>query len=156
MKRLPKMKILITSLLLISTLFAEIKVGEAFPTLTLVDQFDTKTEIQTKGSTTLLLSFEKDVSSSIKKYIDTKEKDFLTKNNIMYISDISSMPSFITSWLAIPKMKKFDFKISLINDEKEALFLDRKEGKVTVVTLKNNIIKTLNFVKAKDLDRFLK
>jgi len=150
------MKILITSLLLISTLFAEIKVGEAFPTLTLVDQFDTKTEIQTKGSTTLLLSFEKDVSSSIKKYIDTKEKDFLTKNNIMYISDISSMPSFITSWLAIPKMKKFDFKISLINDEKEALFLDRKEGKVTVVTLKNNIIKTLNFVKAKDLDRFLK
>ena len=150
------MKILITSLLLISTLFAELKVGEAFPALTLVDQFDTKTEIQTKGSTTLLLSFEKDVSSSIKKYIDTKEKDFLTKNNIMYISDISSMPSFITSWLAIPKMKKFDFKISLINDEKEALFLDRKEGKVTVVTLKNNIIKTLNFVKAKDLDRFLK
>ena len=150
------MKILITSLLLISTLFAELKVGEAFPALTLVDQFDTKTEIQRKGSATLLLSFEKDVSSSIKKYIDSKEKDFLAKNNIMYISDISSMPSFITSMFAIPKMKKFDFKISLINDEKEALFLDRKEGKVTVVTLKNNIIKTLNFVKAKDLDRFLK
>ena len=150
------MKILITSLLLISTLFAEIKVGEAFPTLTLVDQFDTKTEIQTKGSTTLLLSFEKDVSSSIKKYIDAKEKDFLTKNNIMYISDISSMPSFITSWIAIPKMKKFTFNISLINDEKEALFIDRKEGKVTVVTLKNNIVKTLNFAKAKDLDKFLK
>ena len=150
------MKILITSLVLMSTLFAEIKVGETFPTLTLVDQFDKKTEIKTKGSTTLLLSFEKDVSSSIKKYIDAKEKDFLTKNNIMYISDISSMPSFITSWIAIPKMKKFTFNISLINDEKEALFIDRKEGKVTVVTLKNNIVKTLNFAKAKDLDKFLK
>jgi len=41
-----------------STLFAEIKVGETFPTLTLVDQFDKKTEIKTKGSITLLLSFE--------------------------------------------------------------------------------------------------
>ena len=150
------MKILIASLLLASTLFAEIKVGEAFPTLTLVDQFDKKTEIQTKGTTTLLLSFEKDVSSSIKKYIDSKEKDFLTKNNIMYISDISSMPSFITSWIAIPKMKKFTFNISLINDEKEALFIDRKEEKVTVVKLKNNIIQTIDYVEAKDLDKVLK
>ena len=150
------MKILIASLLLASTLFAEIKVGEAFPTLTLVDQFDKKTEIQTKGTTTLLLSFEKDVSSSIKKYIDSKEKDFLTQNNIMYISDISSMPSFITSWIAIPKMKKFTFNISLINDEKEALFIDRKEEKVTVVKLKNNIIQTIDYVEAKDLDKVLK
>ena len=150
------MKIIITSLLLISTLFAEIKIGEAFPTLTLVDQFHTKTEIQTKGSTTLILSFEKDVSSSIKKYIDAKEKDFLTKNNIMYISDISSMPSFITSWIAIPKMKKFTFNISLINDEKEALFLDRREGKVTVVTLDDNVIQTINYVEAKNLDIVLK
>ena len=69
------MKILIASLLLVSTLFAELKVGEAFPTLTLVDQFDVKTKIQTKGSTTLILSFEKGVSSSIKKYIDAQEKD---------------------------------------------------------------------------------
>jgi len=150
------MKILIISLLLISTLFGELKVGKSFPTLTLVDQFDTKTNIQKKGSTTLLLSFEKAVSSSIKKYIDTKEKDFLIKNNIMYISDISSMPSFITSMFAIPKMKKFAFKIALIHDEKEALFLDRKEGKVTVVTVKDNIVKRLNFVNAKDLDKVLK
>ena len=74
----------------------------------------------------------------------------------MYISDISSMPSFITSMFAIPKMKKFTFKIFLIHDEKEALFLDKKEGKVTVVTVKDNIVKKLNFVKAKDLDKVLK
>ena len=150
------MKILIASLLLVNTLFAEIKVGEAFPSLTLVDQFDTKTAIKTKGSTTLLLSFEKDVSASIKAYIGSKEKDFLSKNNIMYISDISSMPSFITSMFAIPKMKKFTFNISLIYDEKEAKLLDRKKGKVSVITLKNNIIKTIKYVDPKDLDTILK
>jgi len=150
------MKILMTTLLLMSTLFAEIKVGEAFPKLTLVDQFDEKTEVKQKGSTTLLLSFEKDVSSDIKKYIATKEKGFLVKNNIMYISDISSMPSLITSWVAIPKMKKFTFKISLIYDEKEASSISRKEKKVTVVTLKNNRIEKILFVKPEALDTILK
>jgi len=150
------MKILITSLLLISTLFAELKVGESFPTLTLVNQFDTKMEIKKTGSTTLLLSFEKGVSSSIKNYIDSKEKGYLAKNNIIYISDISSMPSFITSMFAIPKMKKFAFKIALINNEKEASFLDRKAGRVTVITLKNNIIRTIDYIKAKDLNKILK
>lgn len=150
------MKILMTTLLLVSTLFAEIKVGETFPKLTLVDQFDEKTEVKQKGTTTLLLSFEKDVSSDIKKYIATKEKGFLVTNNIMYISDISSMPSFITSWVAIPKMKKFNFKISLIYDEKEATSISRKEGKVTVVRLKDNRIQKVIFVEPKALDSVLK
>ena len=150
------MKLLITCLLFISTLSAELKVGESFPTLTLVDQFNVKTEIKTKGSTTLLLSFEKDVSSQIKTYLDTKEKYFLSTNSIMYISDISSMPSFITRMFALPKMKKFTFKVALINDEKEALFIDRKKGKVSVVTLKNNRIQTIKFVEPKALDSILK
>ena len=149
------MKILITSLLLISTLFAELHVGESFPELTLVDQFDTKTKVPTRGKVTLILSFEKDVSSGIKTYLDKKEKDFLTLNNVMYISDISGMPSFITSWFAIPKMKKFNFKVSLINDEKEGIFIDRKEGKVTVITVKDNTIRSIEFIEAKHLDKVL-
>ena len=150
------MKLLMTCLLFISTLFAEVKVGESFPTLTLVDQFNTKTEIKTKGSTTLLLSFEKDVSAEIKTYLDAKEKDFLSTNNIMYISDVSSMPSFITRMFALPKMKKFSFKVALINDEKEGLLINRKERKVTVIRLKDNRIQTIKFVEAKNLDSILK
>ncbi len=149
------MKIFIAAFLIISTLSADLRVGESFPKLTLVDQFDTKTEIQTTGTTTLIISFEKDVSSEIKSYLDTKEKDFLTHNHMMYISDISGMPSLITSWFAIPKMKKFTFKVSLINDEKEGILIDRKEGKVTVITLKDNTITSIEFVEAKALDSVL-
>lgn len=149
------MKMLITVFLLISTLFAELHVGEPFPNLTLVDQFDAKTKVPTTGKATLILSFEKDVSSKIKTYLDRKEKDFLTLNNVMYISDISGMPSFITSWIAIPKMKKFTFKVSLIYDEKEGIFIDRKKGKVTVITLKDNTITSIEFIAAKNLDKVL-
>lgn len=150
------MKILITTLVLMSTLFAEIKVGEFFPKLTLVDQFNKKTEVKKKGSTTLLLSFEKDVSADIKTYLGAKEKGFLVENDMMYISDISSMPSFITRMFALPKMKKFTFKVSLIYDEKEATSINRQKGKVTVVRLKDNRIQKVTFIVPKELGSVLK
>lgn len=153
-------KTFLTSLVLlglsVTTLTAEVKVGEAFPTLTLVDQFDKKTEVKTKGSTTLMLSFEKDVSKQIKNYINAQEENYLTEHNIHYISDISEMPSLVTSLFAIPKMKKFNFNISLIYDEKEAKTLIRQEGKVTIVTLKDNTVKRIKFVLPEELATALK
>jgi len=150
------MKLILISILCVSALFADIKVGETLPTFKLVDQFDEKVEVETKGDTILIFSFQKDVSSEIKKYIDGKEKTFLEDNNIVYISDISSMPSFITSWFALPKMKKFAFKIALIYDEEVGDVVPRKEDKVTVLKLSDNSVTSINFVKAKELDTLLK
>jgi len=149
------MKIIIITLLFLSALFANIKIGDTLPLFNLVDQFDTKIEIKKEGNTTLLFSFEKDVSSSIKKYIDSQPSTFLEDNHIVYISDISSMPSFITSWFAIPKMRKFDFKIALIYDEVGEL-VPRKEDKVSVLKLSDNKVMSINFIKAKELDTLLK
>jgi hypothetical protein len=149
------MKILIACLLFINILSAEIKVGEQFPVLTLVDQYNHAIEIRTKGKITLLLSFEKKVSTQIQQYLETKGKDFLDTNNLMYISDISGMPSFVTRMFALPKMKSFSFKIALIYDENEAKFLSRENKKVSLVTLENNRIKTIKFVEPKDLDAVL-
>ena len=149
-------KIIMASLLLATALFAEIKVGENFPNLTLVDQFDEKMEVKKEGATKLILSFEKDVSSEVKTFLDSKEKNYLNDNNLFYISDISSMPSFVTSWFALPKMKKFDFKIALIYDENEGTAITREEGKVTVVTLTDNNITAIEFVAPKELENNLK
>jgi hypothetical protein len=145
------MKILFATLLLISTLFADLKVGDTFPTLTLVDQFDEKVELPKEGSLKLLLSFEKDVSAGIKTFLEGKEKNFLTDNNIVYISDISKMPSFITKWFALPKMKKFDFKVALIYDEEAGDELNAEEGKVSVISLQDNKITAIEFVEPKAL-----
>jgi len=80
----------------------------------------------------------------------------LIENNVTYISDISEMPSFVTSWFAIPKMKKFDFKVALIYDEEEGKVLNRQEEKVTVMVLNDNKITSIEFVSAKDLGSVLK
>jgi len=150
------MKILFVTLLLITSLFAELKVGDSFPTLTLVNQFDEKIELKKEGSLKIILSFEKDVSAGIKTFLDTQEKNFLVDNNVVYISDISEMPSLITSWFAIPKMKKFDFKVALIYDEDEGKVLNRQEEKVTVMILNDSNITSIEFVNAKDLATVLK
>lgn len=149
-------KIIISALLLVTSLFAELKVGDAFPSLTLVDQFDEKVEVQREGATTLMLSFEKDVSSGIKAFLETKDKNFLNDNNITYIADISKMPSFVTNWFALPKMKKFDFKVALIYDEEAGQEIPRQEEKVSVITLKDNNITAMKFVEPKALEQLLK
>jgi len=75
---------------------------------------------------------------------------------VLYISDISGMPSLITSWFAIPKMKKFDFKVALIYDEDEGKVLNRQDEKVTVMFVKDNNITSIKFVSSKDLATALK
>ena len=149
-------KIIIISLLLGTVLFAKIKVGENFPTLTLVDQFDTKIEVKKEGTTKLILSFEKDISSAIKDFLDTKEKNYLANNNIIYISDISSIPSFLVSLFALPKMKKFDFRIALIYDKKESETLVREKEKITLVSIEDNNITSIEFVNPTELATKLK
>ena len=136
---------------MISTLSAEVKVGDAFPVFNLQDQFEVKMQVPTKGKVTLILSFEKDVSSEVKTFIDTQKKNYLEDNHIMYISDISPMPSLITSLFALPKMKKFNFRVALINEDNVADVIPREEGKVTRITLQNNHIKSIEFVMPKAL-----
>jgi len=151
-----KMKFIMMSLLCVTALFAELKLGDGFPVYNLVDQFDKKVVVKQEGNTTLILSFQKSVSSGIKKYIDSKDKNFLEDNSIMYISDISIMPSFITSMFALPKMKKFDFKVALIYDDDVGDIIPREEDKVTVMKLEHNGITSIEFVAPKELDKFLK
>ncbi|MCW8822400.1 MAG: hypothetical protein OQK45_09230, partial [Sulfurovum sp.] len=53
--------------------------------------------------------------------------------------------SFITSMFALPKMKKYPFSVILINDDFGNQF-NRQEGKVTIYTLKNNKIQSIDFL----------
>lgn len=139
-------KVVVAILWLSSILFAEVKVGDVFPSLTLVDPFNTKVDISKEGEAKFILSFEKEISSEIQVFLETKKKDYLSKNNILYIVDLSSIPSLMRNWFAIPKMKKFDFKVALMYDKKEAKILMRKSRKVTIVWLKDNVVTDIKFL----------
>ncbi len=115
----------------------------------LKDQFDKKHTVSS-DVTTMIVSFEKDTSAGVNEFLSDKEKGFLENNNAVFIADISGMPSLITSFFALPKMKKYNYNILLIYDEDEKRFL-KKEETLTVYKLENGVITSVNYVKKENI-----
>ena len=147
------MKIILFILLWLSLLNGDLNSGDTLPPLALVDQFDNKVKI--KNNSTLIISFQKSVSSEIQAFIDAKPKHYLKNNNIPYISDMSSAPKFMIKLFSIPKMKKFDYKVALIYDDDIANKIQREDNKMTVITLSKHKVEKIEFISPSHLEKVL-
>jgi hypothetical protein len=143
--------ILSSTLLLSSLLLADFKVGDTLPPIELSDQFDKEFKVET-SDTTIVMAFEKDVSITVADYLKSKPSSFLAEHHSKYISDISTMPSMITSMFALPKMRKYPFSVLLINDDFGKQF-NRQDGKITIFTLKKGEIKSIKFITSDELPK---
>ncbi len=122
-----------------------IKEGDSLKTFTLPDQFDKVHTIDTKKYEIFLISSQKDVSSWVNDFLKTKEKGFLERNRAIYISDIHTMPSFVTSLFALPKMRKYNYTMMLFY-EKNTLFPVQDDA-LSVVKFEEGKVKTIRFIK---------
>lgn len=118
---------------------------------TLLDQFD-KTHLVDNKIKTIVVSFEKDTGADVNKYLSSQSSDFLEKHNAVFIANISEMPSLITKWFALPKMKEYKHNVLLIYDEEDKRFI-KKEEKSTVYKLENGVIKSITYVEKEDLPK---
>ena len=59
--------------------------------------------------------------------------------------DASAVPGMIMSMFMLPKFKKYDYSIGLIEDEKEAGLFPQKENHLTVISLENHIVTHISF-----------
>lgn len=91
---------------------------------------------------------------AIKDFLETKDDNFLAENNITYISDVSSVPSFLMGWVVLPKLKKFPYRVALLYDNKKES-LNHQEGKVSIFTLDDGRVVGMEFVEAKELNSYL-
>ncbi len=152
------MKQLITILLLTLMLVAnEYKTGEKIEPINLKDQFDKEHNI-TNLPRTIIIAFEKESSYIFNKYMKDKNENFLNKNDMVFLADISQMPSFITTTFAIPKMKNLQpHPVLLINEENTAFRYPYKEDKLTIIKVKNNAVLSIDFASnLKELKECLK
>jgi len=125
-----------------------INIGDTLPTITLEDQFE-KTHTISPQNKRILVAFDKDASDLLKEFLLNKEDDFLTKNQTVYVGDISGMPSLISKFFAIPKMKKYPFSILFLDDKNRNVF-SKKEDMISVYTLENGKIKNLSHISTKE------
>lgn len=78
----------------------------------LKDQFDAKVQVDEKVKW-IVFSPDKYISDLINKALDDLKLTDLTKTNGLYVADISAMPGMVTTMFALPKMKKYPFKVVL-------------------------------------------
>jgi len=148
-------RILLSLLVMGLSLFAsEFKIGDKIGTFSILNQHDKKVTID-DSIEKIIVSFEKDTGANINEYLSKKYPLFLKNNNAVFIANISGMPSIITKLFALPKMRKYDHEILLIYDEDDKRFIS-KEEKSTLYTLKDGVIKSIDFITKDDLDNIFK
>jgi len=129
------------------TISAGIIVGKKLEDFTFKDQFEKETSLQ-DSTKKVIFVFTKATGHLIKMYMSDKKEDYLISKNIVFIADISGMPSIIATMFAIPDMKKSKYPILLIKEKEKAMRFRNEQHKdsAMIITLENKVIKNVRFV----------
>ena len=138
-------KLLLTIFLGVVAFANPLTVNNSVPELKIKDQFE-KEHTPDSNVKNIIFSATKDESNTIKEFLNSKGNDFLTTNHIVYVADITGMPSLITKFIALPKMKNYSFPILLVDEENKVLFPVEKD-KITIITLDNSKITDVKYIK---------
>ena len=142
-------KLLVLALLATALFSNSFNVNSNIGSFELADQFE-KTHTVNSDVKTIIFSSEKDTSAGLNEFLASKEKGFLETNNTVFVADISGMPSIISYLFALPKMKKYNYNVLLIDKEGDTRF-SKKEERLTVYTLNNGVVTNIKYVETKDI-----
>ncbi|KAB7885263.1 hypothetical protein GA417_09075 [Poseidonibacter ostreae] len=148
-------KILFSVLLFVATFANALSIGDTTPTFEIKDQFEKMHKIST-DTKTILVAESRSTSVIVREYLLTKDTNFLETNKTQYIADISGMPSLISKFIALPKMKKYPFPILLVNEEQAKSF-STKDDEITVYTIVEGKVSDVKYIKTtEELDAVFK
>lgn len=136
---------LILSILLSTLVYSSsLKLNDKISNFSLTDQFDRIHTITSEVST-IVITFEKETLNSVNDFLSKKERDFLEKNNAIFIANISCLPNIFTRMFTLPKLRDYKYSILLIYDEKSAKFFE-VENKITVYSIEDGIVKNIRYL----------
>ena len=132
-----------------------LNIGDSTPTFQIKDQFEKMHKISADAKT-ILVAESRSTSVIVREYLLTKDTNFLETNKTQYIADISGMPSLISKFIALPKMKKYPFPILLVNEEQAKSF-STKDDEITVYTIVEGKVSDVKYIKTtEELDAVFK
>jgi len=131
-----------------------IEIGKPFVSGTLKDQFGKEGSV-TNETEKVIMVFGKATGHLVKEYLNTKPDDYLDRKHVVFIADVSGMPSMILKYIALPDLQKHKYSIFLIR-EKEAskkFRNDKYKDYIMVIDLDDGRVEKVEFVTtAKDLE----
>jgi hypothetical protein len=128
---------------------ALLKLGDTLTESKFIDQFD---QTHSVGKQTKMLFFAKSkhAGSLMTDIISDLASDHLRKQNAVYIADISGMPSLVSRFIALPRMRDITTPILLVREAENASWLPSKEDKVTVVKVVDGKVAQIDFTAEKE------
>lgn len=136
--------ILAAMLLLPFGLFADaLKEGAPIQAPVIKDQFEKNVSI-TPQTKKIIIAFTKSQGDVMKAFFEANP-NYLSENNALYFMDATAVPSMVMSMFMMPKFKKYNYAIGLLENEKDATYFPKKEDRMTVITLDNLNVTTISF-----------
>lgn len=124
----------------------QLTVGVELPELTLPDQHENQhTVVDAK---VVVFAPDKDAGELAHQVLSQTDTDKLETKSIVYISDISGMPSFVTSMFALPKMRDYPYRVLLGYEEADTAIFPRQEGQVTVLYVESGKLERISFAES--------
>jgi len=142
------MKYFILLLAVLSVSIAKpLDINATLPTITLNDQFEQSHTVPLSIGK-IIFSEDKSSSTLVNGFIKKQPQSgtYLATKNAVFISNITKMPSFITRMFAIPKMKKYQHKVLLIDDDNNDMF-HTQDDHIAIFTINGGIITDIVYVK---------
>ncbi len=118
-------------------------VGAVLPELTLPDQHEEQHTIV--DPQIVVFAPDKEAGELAHQILGRSNTETLKSKGIVYVSDISAMPSFVTSLFALPKMRDYPYGVLLGYESADTALFPRQEGQVTVLNIASKQITRITF-----------
>jgi hypothetical protein len=134
-------------LIVITTfLFSKVNVGENIPKFTIKNQFNKSHQIEEKTKK-IIFVFSEENAHKVNSFLDKNKEDYLSSKNILFVTDISKIPSLLR-WFLVDDLDKHKYSILLIDEEKVSKkYIDETRiNKIMVVSLEKLRVTGLDYL----------
>ncbi|UYL09243.1 hypothetical protein B9G69_001465 [Bdellovibrio sp. SKB1291214] len=129
--------------------------GDILPSFKIQNQFEEPAELNAETKW-IIFSSDMKAAKILTEYLNENAKNFDLSKTLI-ISDISKMPALVSKMFAIPKMKKYNFKLALDKEGDVTKAWPRQEGTILVIKVDQlKVESTENLTTAETVSSFFK
>jgi len=116
----------------------------SFRSASLEDQWGEKQVLDDRDNW-FILATDKTRGEWVKESLQKLKITDLSKHKLVYVTDVSSIPSFVLRFVGLPILQKLPFKVLLDREGNVTETWPRKEGCVAVFLSQDGVIKEMHF-----------
>lgn len=127
-------------LCLLTTVSQALEVGERLAPWTLLDQFDRPYSLD-NGLQVLLVARDMDGGKLVNAALAGRPKGYLESRHVVFVADISRMPSLVSSLFAVPAMQDYSYRVLLDRESRVASRYSGNPSRVLWLQLERGVLK---------------